>query len=115
MIYFPLQSSSSPDDKTTTTKITVICDLCDKLIYASTEDSSTVAIHHQKSPYKSSTYKIYCERCYMTPLLKIKELTTILEEYKNKEDQKIKREAKRRKTQIEKEKKKLDEINNELY
>jgi hypothetical protein len=95
-------------DTSTTTMITVRCDLCTKIVYSTTKD---IQDDHQKHPYICETYKVYCERCYMTPLLKIKELVTMLEQYEIKEEKKTKRRAKR----VEKEKTRFDELSNEFY
>ena len=89
--------------------ITVRCDLCTKIVYSTTKD---IQNSHQKHPYICETYKVYCERCYMTPLLKIKELVTMLEQYEEiKEEKKNTRRSKR----VEKEKNKFDELLNEFY
>ena len=101
MIKFPKESSSV---------ITAYCDLCGNTVYSTTtsEENNT---WNQKNPYICETYKIYCERCYMVPLLKIKELVTMLEQYEIKEEKKTRHRVKR----VESEKKRLDEINNEFY
>lgn len=104
MIKFPKDS--------TTIDISAYCDLCGDMVYTSvsTEEINT---WNQKNPYICKTYKVYCERCYMTPLLKIKELVTLLEAYQ--ENNHKKRRTRKVKTRVEKDKKTLDEINNEFY
>jgi len=103
LIKFPKESNNS--------SVTAYCDLCGSIIYSSTTSAEENNTWNQKNPYICETYKIYCERCYMVPLLKIKELVTMLEQYEIKEKKKTRHRVKR----IESEKKRLDEINNEFY
>ena len=91
------------------------CDLCTDIIYATTRDAPSMAVNYQPYAFICKTYKIYCERCYMVPLLKIKELTGILEEHQKSLEKKYKRGKRTVKARVEKEKKRLDEINNEFY
>ena len=103
MLKFPNDSS----------QVTAYCDLCGNIVYSSSPTSSEENTWNQKNPHICKTYKIYCERCYMVPLLKIKELVTMLEQYEIKEEKKVRRRSKR--IRIEKEKKKLEDIHNEFY
>jgi hypothetical protein len=94
--------------------ITAYCDLCGDVVYSTTTTSTNTEEENtwnQKHPHISKTYKIYCERCYMVPLLKIKELVSLLEDQVENNKKKIKRV----KTRVEREKHRLDEINNEFY
>lgn len=108
MIKFP------NDDILPVVEITARCDLCTKVIYSTTKDIDQNN-SNQKSPYICETYKIYCERCYMIPLLKIKELVSILEEYQNEIEKKEKRAKRVMNRRIKDDRNKLEEINNEFY
>jgi hypothetical protein len=97
--------------KDTIVDISAYCDLCGDMVYNTTKKSTETNTWNQKNPYICKTYKIYCERCYMAPLLKIKELVTLLEAYQENSQKR----TRKIKIRVEKDKKTLDEINNEFY
>jgi len=94
-------------------KILIYCDLCNKKVFASNEASTTEIFY--KKPYIHETYKVYCEYCYMVPLLKIKELTGILEEKSKLLEKKYTRRKRTIGNRVKKEKQILDDINHNFY
>ena len=82
-------------------EILVYCNVCGATVYkAITTINPHIIIESQPI---QETYKVYCEKCYMRPLIKIKELT----EDSSMLEQKLKKKSKRLQAAEKKEREKI--------